>query len=62
MIRRLLLELQVDDFSEMKGKYIWVLGEEEGLSFTPKGIQRLSVDGGSNSKPLIFQEVFDQFK
>lgn len=62
MIRRLLLELQVDDFSEMKGKYIWVLSEGEGLSFTPKGIQRLSVDGGSNSKPLIFQEVFDQFK
>ena len=62
MIRRLLLELQVDDFSEMKGKYIWLLGEGEGLSFTPKGIQRLWVDGGNNSKPLIFQEVFDQFK
>lgn len=61
MIRRLLLELDVNDFSEMKNKIIWVLGEGEGFSFKPLGIQRLSVNGGNN-KPLIFSEVFEEFK
>lgn len=56
MIRRLLVELNVNDFSEMKGKYIWVYGEGDGFGFTAKGIQRLKVDGGD--KPLMFDDVF----
>ena len=44
MIRQVLLCLGVDDFSQMKGKMIWVLGEGGGLGFTPRGIQALRVD------------------
>ena len=62
MIRRCLLEFNVNDFSEMKGKYIWVLGEGEGFDFTPKGLQKLVVDGGKEKEPFIFSEVFEQFK
>jgi len=60
MIRRLLLELCVNDFSEMKGKHIWVIGEGEGLSFTPKGIQALRGDN-PKSKPVMFSEVAEMF-
>ena len=61
MIRQLLLTVGVDDFSEMKGKYIYVLGEGDGFSFTPKGIQALRLDNPS-SKVLIFSEIYDVFK
>ena len=62
LIRRLLLELEVDDFSEMAGKYIWVLGDGEGLSFKPKGIQRLMVDGGVFGRdPVLFDEIAAEF-
>jgi len=58
IIRQLLLCLNVNDFSEMAGKNIWVLGEGEGLSFKPKGIQRLSTDKGSDKhKAVIFEDV-----
>lgn len=60
MIRMLLIQLCVNDFSEMKGKHIWVIGEGEGLSFTPKGMQALNVDN-PKSKPVIFSEIADQF-
>lgn len=60
MIRRLLLELCVNDFSEMKGKYIWVIGEGEGFSFKPLGIQALRGDN-KNSKPVMFSEVAEMF-
>lgn len=60
MIRRLLLTLGVNDFSEMKGKHIWVYGEGEGLGFTPKGICALTVDN-KQGEPLIFQEVYEEF-
>ena len=59
MIRRMLLELDVNDFSEMKGKIIWVHGEGDGLSFTPKGIQRMNFDGGK--EPLIFKDIAAEF-
>ncbi len=58
MIRRLLLSLSVNDFSEMKGKHIWVYGEGEGLSFKPLGIAPLHVDN-SKDKTLIFKDVAD---
>ena len=61
MIRRLLIELNVDDFSEMKGKYIWVLGEGTTLDFEPKGVQALKVDS-RNANGVIFSKVFDEFK
>jgi hypothetical protein len=60
MIRRLLLELQVDDFSEMNGKHIWVHGEGSGLSFKPKGISALKSDN-SKTKPVIFEEIANEF-
>lgn len=60
VIRRLLLALNVDDFSEMKGKHIWVLGEGDGFSFNPKGIQKLSTDAG-DSNPVIFDEILAEF-
>lgn len=60
VIRRLLLALKVNDFSEMKDKYIWVLGTGEGFNFTPKGIQTLSVDG--KSEPVIFSDILKEFE
>ena len=62
MIRLLLLEIQVNDFSEMAGKHIWVHGEGDGgFSFKPTGIQSLECDN-KDSKPLMFKEVADRFK
>lgn len=61
MIRRLLEVLNVNDFSEMKGKIIWVHGEGDGLSFKPKGIEPLKVDG-LKKEPLIFDDVYKEFK
>lgn len=61
VIRRLLLELKVNDFSEMKGKKVWVYGEGGGLSFTPKGISALKVDN-SDTVPVIFDDILRQFR
>lgn len=55
VIRRLLLALKVNDFSEMAGKHVWVLGEGDGLSFTPKGIEPLYTNGGGD--PVIFKDI-----
>lgn len=59
VIRRLLIALGVDDFADMKGKNIWVIGEGEGLSFRPKGIQRLKTDGGGDA--VMFDEIAAEF-
>lgn len=59
VIRRVLLALDVNDFSEMKGKHIWVYGEGVGLSFKAKGIQRLKTDGGDI--PVIFDDIAKEF-
>lgn len=56
MIRRTLIALDVNDFSEMKGKMVWVYGEGEGLSFKPKGIGQLNVN--SKKDPVMFDDVF----
>ncbi len=61
MIRRLLIELNVDDFSEMAGKHIWVHGEGESFSFKAVGIQALSTDN-KESKAVIFSEVYKMFE
>jgi hypothetical protein len=56
MIRRLLLVLNVNDFSEMKGKHLWVLGEGDGLLFQPKGIQALNL-AKTDTAPIIFGDL-----
>ncbi len=60
MIRRLLMELKVNDFSEMAGRHVWVLGEGDGLSFNPSGIKALRGDGGSE-KGVVFADIADEF-
>lgn len=60
MIRRLLDTLNVNYFSEMKDKMIWVHGEGDGFGFKPKGIEPLRVSG-LNKEPLIFEDVFNEF-
>lgn len=60
MIRQCLQVFNVNDFSEMKGKYVWVLGEGEGFNFNPTGLQSLSVD--KNVKTFIFENVRKEFK
>jgi len=59
VIRRLLLAFGVNDFSEMKGKHVWVLGEGSGLSFKPKGLQRLKTDGGGAA--VVFSDIAAEF-
>lgn len=60
MIRRLLIELCVDDFSEMVDKHVWVIGEGEGFGFKATGIQALRGDN-QKSKPVIFSEIAEMF-
>jgi len=63
MIRRLLEEFGINDFSEMAGKYVWVIGEEGklGFQFRPTGIKRLSCDR-VDTKGVMFDEIFRDFK
>jgi hypothetical protein len=61
VIRRLLIELDVDDFSEMKGLVIWVLGEGEGLGFKPTGIQALNLNKDKLGGGVVFDDVAKQF-
>ena len=55
IIRLILDALKINDLSEGKGKYIYVLGEGEVLSFKPKGFKTLYVDG--DQKKIIIDEV-----
>ena len=59
IIRQLLLCFNVNDFSEMKGKDIFVLGEGDGFGFNPKGVKALRADGGMS---VIFDDVLKMFK
>ena len=61
VIRRLLVALGVNDFSEMKGRNIWVLGTGEGSGFKPIGIQKLRNDLGDED-PVIFDDILMEFK
>jgi len=62
LIRRLLITLGVNDFSEMEGKYLWVLGEESsgGLAFSVKGVSALNLDK-TGTGGLLFDEVLKEF-
>jgi hypothetical protein len=64
VIRRLILELDVDDFSEMRGKILWVLGEGEGFSFKVSGIQALRLNKNDSVPPdgVIFDEILKYFE
>ena len=64
MIRRLLLTLKVDDFSEMRNKIIWVIGGGDEFLFKPTGIQTLNVNnsGNADNNPLIFADILEEFK
>ena len=59
VIRQLLVVLNVNNFSEMVGKDIWVLTEGTGLNVKPLGVQTLRADG---SKSVIFNDILEQFK
>ena len=60
MIRQILIEMEVDDLSELVGRHIWVYGEGEGLSFKPTGIKALATDN-KKSEAVIFSDVFNEF-
>lgn len=60
VIRQLLLCISVNDFSEMKGKYIWVIGEGEGMQFTPKGIQSLNTEK-SKGMQVVWEDILKEF-
>lgn len=64
VIRRLLLSLGVNDFSQMKGKVVWVIGDGDGLMFTPRGIRPLYVNDKDTEKDskVIFADIFEEFK
>ena len=57
----MLIELRVNDFSEMKGKHIFVIGEGEGLGFKPRGFRALRVDN-SKFKSVIYSDFFKENK
>lgn len=61
LIRQLLLVLNVNDFSEMNNKNIWVLTEDSSslIDIRPIGIQTLRADGG---KQIIFNDILNKFK
>jgi len=61
MIRRILIELKVNDFADMKNRHIWVIGTGDGLHFKPVGVQGLLGDGGS-SDGLIFSDIAKEFE
>jgi len=58
MLMQVLQVLDVNDLHEAEGKIIYVLGEGDGLSFRPKGIKQLTLDGG---KSVIFADVAEEF-
>ena len=60
VIRQLLICTGVNDFSEMKGKYIWVLGEGEGMQFTPKGVQSLNTEKSKGMR-VVWEEILKEF-
>ena len=57
VIRQILLAFNIGDLHQLKGRHLWVLGEGEGFSFTPKGVQPLRTDN-SKAKPVIWDDIF----
>ena len=44
IIRQIMVMFDVDDFSKLKGRYMWVTGESCGFAFDVKGIKPLKLD------------------
>ena len=61
VIRQLLMVTNTNDFSEMCGKMIWVLGEGGGLAFRPTGIQALQVDCDRKCLKVLFDDILQEF-
>lgn len=60
MIRQLLLFFNVNNLTEVKDFYVYVLGEGSGLSFKPRGFEHLNTSK-LKSKPLIFEDIDKEF-
>jgi len=60
MIRKILTEFGVNDFSEIAHKHIWVLGTGEGLEFKPLGLQALQ-EPNKLSEGFLFNDIAKQF-
>lgn len=58
-IRRILQLFRVNDLSEIKGKYVYVLTEKEGLNGDILGLQTLKLDG--EVKTFLFNDLFKEF-
>jgi len=58
-IRRILQFFRVNDLSEIKGKYVYVLTEKEGLNGDILGLQTLKLDG--EVKTFLFNDLFKEF-
>lgn len=59
MIRQLMMTLDVNNFEEAKGAIVWVLGDGDGLSFKPTGLQSLKVYG--KQKTMVFGDIAEAF-
>lgn len=59
LIRRLLEIFEVDDLSEIKNRYIKVVGIGSGLRFKPKGFELLGMDG---KDILIYEDILKEIK
>lgn len=63
MIRKTLEVFDVNDFSEMKGKMIYVLGEGEGFSFTPCGFEKINLNKNHKATDVCnFKDIYAQFE
>lgn len=58
-IRRTLEVFNVDDLHCLKGSYLWVLGEGEGLNFKPVGFKPLEVDSNFRKGSVIYADIFE---
>ena len=54
MIIQLLKLFKVNSLEKFKNRTVFILGDGEGFSFKPRGIQMLRSDGG---KQLIFTDI-----
>lgn len=59
-IRRTLEVFNIDDLHQLKGAYLWVIGEGEGLSYRPIGFRPLSVDKKARKGTVIYKDIFNK--
>ena len=62
LIRQVLTLFKVNDFSEIRGQMVYVLGEGNGLAFTPKGFERINLDKEYKSTDVVdFVKLAEEF-